>query len=134
MLFLPCSITGNQGENRRDTQLPGFCATAPRPINPFATGRVPAVALPLGFSRAPFLAVLCKDSAGQKASRSCELHWAAPSKFTLKDLLELAFPIFPHAWFVHSRYFSSVFCFCVKLYEELQLSEYSGGTMQISMG
>lgn len=63
-------------------------------INPLVTGRMSTVALRLGFSRALILAVLCKDSAGQKTSRSCKLHWASPSKFTVKDLLELAFPFF----------------------------------------
>lgn len=134
MFFLPCSITGNQVENRRDTH--SCLASVPEHpchINPLGPGRVSAVALCLAFSRAPVLAVLCKDSAGQKASRSCELHWAAPSKFTVKDLLELAFPFFP-CMVCSFKAFLFSFCICVKLYQELQLREYSGGTMQISMG
>lgn len=102
-------------------------------INPLATGRVSAVALHLGFSRAPILAVLCKDSAGQKTSRSCELHWASPSKFSVKGLLELAFPFFL-CMVCSFKVFLFSFCICEKLYQELQLSEYSGGTMQISIG
>ena len=102
-------------------------------INPLATGRVSAVALHLGFSRAPILAVQCEGSAGQKTSRSCEFHWAAPSKFTVKDLLELAFPFSPHV-VCSFKVFLFSFCICVKLNEELQLSDCCGGTTQTSMG